>query len=195
MSIFTDLIYRKSSPKTPKIIEGEKVGVKECGQLKAENPETPRAPDTFEGKPCCFLPQETPERLRGILPPDLQGMGLPMQGLPPILRGISACGWTLENGESGLEIRRSRPNARNEEGVKKYFQKHEKRILVIWGNWKSEIPPFSPRIKNATPESPKIEIFPPELEKAATPPGDFPGMGSHIPLGHNFTASVGQCGC
>lgn len=192
MSIFTDLLYKPKTPKTPKIIFEQTEKKEECGQLKAENPETPRGPDTFEGKPCCFLPQETPERLRGILPPDLQGMGIPMQGLPLILRGISACGWTLENGVNGLEIRKSRQNARNAEGVLGYFRVHRKGIEKAFFEWKELLPLKLPPLPLNTPN---IQKRPLELENTATPPGDFPGMGSHIPLGHNFTASVGQCGC
>jgi len=82
------------------------------------------SPDMLDGWPVCYLPQETPERLRGIMPPDLRGLGVPIQGLPLSLRGISACGWTLEEKDGRLELQKARVNARNEEGVRGYLRLH-----------------------------------------------------------------------
>lgn len=128
------------------------------------------APDTFEGRPCCYLPQETPERLRGIMPPDLQGLGVPMQGLPLVLRGISACGWRPELVNGRLELRPVRADARNEEGVLGYFSKHREKIESEWGRWKEAIPKIQKRSLEMTripktPNTPKNTQLPLENPK------------------------------
>ncbi len=96
-------------------------------------------PDVVDRRPVCYLPQETPERLRGIMPPDLRGMGIPTQGLPLILRGISACGWTLESKAGRLELRKARVDARNREGVEAFLGAHRAQIAATWQNWEKLI--------------------------------------------------------
>ena len=97
-------------------------------------------PDTLNGRAVCYLPQEMPERLRGIMPADLRGMGIPMQGLPLALRGISACGWSLESIAGRLEICQARIDARNREGVEGYLKAHRERITALWERWKDALP-------------------------------------------------------
>ena len=93
------------------------------------------APDMLDGLPVCYLPQEVPDRLRGIMPPDLRGLGVPTQGLPLSLRGISACGWTLAETDGRLELRKARPDARNEEGVRGYLRVHCDTVAGDWKKW------------------------------------------------------------
>jgi len=97
------------------------------------------APDMLDGFPVCYLPQETPERLRWILPPDLKGMGMPTQGLPLVLRGISACGWTLREAGGRLELMKGTGGARNEDGVRGYLRVHREQITETWRRWKGLI--------------------------------------------------------
>ena len=97
----------------------------------------PYAPDMLDGRPVCYLPQETPERLRGILPPDLQGLGVPMEGLPLSLRGLSACGWRPEFVNGRLELRKARADARNAEGVAAYMSVHSVAVAEDWQRWKA----------------------------------------------------------
>lgn len=99
---------------------------------KVEALPVPYAPDTLDGLPVCYLPQETPERLRGILPPDLRGLGVPMQGLPLSLRGISACGWKLEMLDARLKLSQARADARNAKGVVAYVRVHGAAIAEEW---------------------------------------------------------------
>jgi len=114
------------------------------GETRGANTEThtltalpvPYAPDMLDGRPVCYLPEETPERLRGILPPDLRGLGVPMQGLPLSLRGISACGWTLAETGGRLELRKARPDARNAEGVAGYFRAHHATVSDDWSRFR-----------------------------------------------------------
>ena len=89
-------------------------------------------PDTWDGRPCCFLPYTTPARLRGILPPDLRGMGVPSNALPPFLRGFSACGWSLELVAGRLTLNQARPDARNKEGCRKYLDINTAMVMHDW---------------------------------------------------------------
>ena len=110
---------------------GETRGANTDSQIPAALP-VPYAPDMLDGRPVCYLPQETPERLRGILPPDLRGLGVPMQGLPLSLRGISACGWKLEMLDGRLKLSQARADARNAEGVAAYVRIHGAAIAEEW---------------------------------------------------------------
>lgn len=95
-------------------------------------------PDEWDGRPCCFLPH-TPERLRGVIPPDLRGMRIPSNGLPPFLRGISACGWTLEFSGGELHLKRAHPAARNEAGCLGYMRIHAKDVAADWRLWREVV--------------------------------------------------------
>ena len=77
-------------------------------------------PDRLDGLPICYLPN-TPERLRGLVPPDLRGMGVPAEGLPLSLRSFSIGGWSFELAHNGAVLRRVHPLARMESGLLKYF--------------------------------------------------------------------------
>ena len=91
-------------------------------------------PDTWDGRPCCFLPH-VPARLRGVLPPDLRGMGVPSNGLPPFLRGFSACGWTLEAVRGRLVLKQARPDARNADGCRGYLKANAAAVAADWRRW------------------------------------------------------------
>lgn len=95
-------------------------------------------PDKWDGRPCCFLPH-TPERLRGVIPTDLRGMRIPSNGLPPFLRGISACGWTLELSGGELHLKRAHPAARNEAGCLGYIRIHAKNVAADWRLWREVV--------------------------------------------------------
>ena len=91
-------------------------------------------PDIWDGRPCCFLPH-VPARLRGVLPLDLRGLGVPKEGLPPFLRGCSACGWTLELVAGRLELKQSRPDARNEDGCRGYLKANAAAVAADLRRW------------------------------------------------------------
>ena len=95
-------------------------------------------PDKWDGRPCCFLPH-TLERFRGVIPPDLRGMRIPSNGLPPFLRGISACGWTLELSGGELHLKRAHPAARNEAGCLGYIRIHAKNVAADWRLWREVV--------------------------------------------------------
>ena len=106
-------------------------------------------PDTWDGRPCCFLPH-VPARLRGVLPPDLRGMGVPSNGLPPFLRGFSACGWTLEAVRGRLVLKQARPDARNADGCRGYLKANAAAVAADWRRW-TEDGPGDARIFATTP--------------------------------------------
>lgn len=93
------------------------------------------APDAWEGRPCCYLPH-VPERLRGILPFDLQGMGIPAEGLPAALRGFSRSGWrlALEKGDK-LRMVAAVRDARNENGCRGYLRVNRAAVLRQLKMW------------------------------------------------------------
>lgn len=100
---------------------------------KTDSPALPMdwTPDTWEGRPCCYLPH-TPERLRGVLLPDLQGMGIPANGLPLCLRGFSRNGWTLELADGRPALKKAHPHARNEDGAQGYLRVHAASVARAW---------------------------------------------------------------
>lgn len=95
-------------------------------------------PDTWEGRPCCYLPH-VPERLRGILHPDLQGMGIPAEGLPAALRGFSRSGWrlVLEKGDK-LRMVAAVRDVRNEEGCRGYLRVNRAAVLRQLKMWEAD---------------------------------------------------------
>ena len=95
------------------------------------------APDVWEGRLCCFLPH-VPERLRGILHPDLQGMGIPAEGLPAALRGFSRSGWrlVLEKGDK-LRMVAAVRDVRNEEGCRGYLRVNRAAVLRQLEQWEA----------------------------------------------------------
>ena len=101
-------------------------------------PSSLSAPDMLGGLPVCYLPQAVPDRLRGILPPDLRGMGRPLQGLPLVLRGISSCGWTLREAGGQLELMAGHGSPRNEDGVRGYLRVHREQIAETWARMLQE---------------------------------------------------------
>ena len=108
--------------------------------MAMERPPVPSLsmPDMLGGRPVCYLPQEPPERLRGILPPDLRGMGIPKEGLPLVMRGISSCGWTLREAGGELELMAGHGSPRNEEGVRGYLRVHREQIKATWARMLQE---------------------------------------------------------
>lgn len=90
------------------------------------------APDTIECRPCCLLSPPLPERLRGVVPPDLRGLGVPMEGLPVSLRGISSCGWTLELLDGKLELKQASQETRNRAGCEGYLRVCYEAVSSAW---------------------------------------------------------------
>ena len=88
-------------------------------------------PDRLNGLPICYLPY-LPERLRGVVPPDLRGLGVPMEGLPVSLRGISSCGWTLELLDGKLELKQASQEARNRAGCEGYLRVCYEAVATAW---------------------------------------------------------------
>ena len=108
--------------------------------MAMERPPVPSLsmPDMLGGRPVCYLPQEPPERLRDILPPDLRGMGIPKEGLPLVMRGISSCGWTLRDAGGELELMAGHGSPRNEDGVRGYLRVHREQIKATWARMLQE---------------------------------------------------------
>ena len=100
----------------------------------------PWTPDTWEGRPCCYLPR-TPEQLglAGHIGPDLRGMGIPAEGLPGYLRCFSVNGWRIRLVGEHATMERAHTEARHEAGCRDYLKAHatqiatEARLLGEWG--------------------------------------------------------------
>ena len=91
-------------------------------------------PDTIEGRPCCYLPYVS-ERLRGILPPDLRGFGIPAEGLSSCLRQFSLAGWQLEQDGEEVRMVKAHPHARMEQGCIGYLRVNSRRVLQELRQW------------------------------------------------------------
>ncbi len=94
----------------------------------------PWTPDTYEGRPCCYLPH-VPERLRGLLPPDLKGFGIPAQGLPQELAQFSLAGWKLELDGNDVRMIKAHAEARMERGCRDYLQANKALVLAALRQW------------------------------------------------------------
>lgn len=94
----------------------------------------PWTPDTYEGRPCCYLPH-VPRRLGGLLPPDLKGFGVPSQCLPNGLAQFSLAGWRLELDGEEVRMVKVHPQARMEKGCRGYLRANYELVLASLRQW------------------------------------------------------------
>lgn len=121
------------------LLNSRQKGQKKNAGAALEPLSLPWTPDEWDGRPCCFLPY-VPARLRGVLPPDLRGMGVPSNGLPPFLRGFSACGWSLDIVAGRLTLKQARPDARNADGCRDYLRVNLDAVAADWRHWTEDGP-------------------------------------------------------
>ena len=99
----------------------------------------PWTPSEFEDRPCCWLPVPLPERMRGLELEDLQGFGIPAEGLPSTLRQFSRNGWRLRFDDGGDVEMVAGPGARREDGCGAYLDAMRGKVKAHLRQWEGTL--------------------------------------------------------